>query len=240
MIKRKIAIRDTAHVERAKEVFLNRVNQINILPEFLRPDLIETQIDSVRLAISQLYPSNVEYNEIKSYSYSEWSDEEIADFRENFLRGVILPRLEDMKGSVRMEDANSIAEEIMSMVNYNPKFQQSLNLMIDSLKQNGADDAKGFARMFLMSISRSDNMRADAFSLLLDLFRTVGGKEAERSLKNFIMDMEAELNKEDRSFLFKLSSKSFNDLILFANHLDSKGLVAEANYLDSLIRKLSR
>ena len=51
------------------------------------------------------------------------------------------------------------------------------------------------------------------------------------------MSMERDFNDEDRSFLYKLSSKSFNDLIAFANHLDSKGLVAEADALDSLIQK---
>ena len=240
MIKRKIAIRDTAHVERAKEVMLNKVNQINILPEEVRPNIIAMYIDEFRMVIDLLDPTTPHYDRTKSEHYSGWSDEEIADYRDNFLRGVILPRLEDMKGGGGEGSAKYIVEDLLGVVDNKPGYKESLNLMIDSLKYNGAKSAIGFARMFLLSISREDNMRADAFDLMLDLFRTVGGREAERILNNFIMDMEAELNDEGRSFLFKLSSKSFNNLILFANHLDSKGLVAEANYLDSLIRKSSR
>ena len=53
---------------------LNRINQINIYPEFLRPDAIGVMIDSIEMAIDKLDPNNFEYDEIRSRHYSEWSD----------------------------------------------------------------------------------------------------------------------------------------------------------------------
>lgn len=243
MIKRKIAS-DAAHVSRAKEVMLNRVNQINVYPEFLRPDIIETQIDSIEMAIDQLDPSNFEYDEIRSQYYSEWSDAEISDYRNNFLAGEILPKLKAMMGSapddtpVSGRDIGSITEELMDMVDYDPKFKEVLDAIITALKDERPPvSAEGYVRVFLLGITRTGYKRSNAFDLMLDLFEAVGGEEDRMRLENFIMSMERDFNDEGRSFLYKLSSKTFNDLITFANHLDSKGLVAEADALDSLIQK---
>lgn len=243
MIKRKIAS-DAPHVARLKEVMLNRVNQINVYPEFLRPDIIETQIDSIEMAIDQLDPNNFEYDEIRSQYYSEWSDAEISDYRSNFLAGEVLPKLKAMMGSapddvpVSGRDINSITEELMDMVDYDPKFKEVLDAIITALKDERAPvSAEGYVRVFLLGITRTGYKRSNAFDLMLDLFEAVGGEEDRMRLENFIMSMERDFNDEGRSFLYKLSSKTFNDLIAFANHLDSKGLVAEADALDSLIQK---
>ena len=258
MIKRKIAS-DAPHVRKAKEVMLNRINQINLYPEFLRPTAMETQLEAFEMAIDQLYPDNFEYNEIRSKIYSEWSDGEIADFRDNFLAGEAIPKLKAMmeggQEDLRYSDprfnekGENVASNLMSLsreggASFNLK--PALEMIVDYLYKDNYNDPFVFymVERFLLAITRERNLRYMAYMMMLDLFIYIAGESAELGLTDYFADMERELNDEGRSFFKenkkKLSSKSFNGLISLSNHLDARGYSKEANQLDLIIRKLAR
>tara|TARA_B100001094_G_scaffold76471_1_gene72863 strand:- start:1585 stop:2667 length:1083 start_codon:yes stop_codon:yes gene_type:complete len=243
MIKRKIAS-DAPHIMKAKKIMMNRLGQISALPEFLRPTVIETQIESIEMAINQLDPNNYDYDNITSDYYSEWSEGEIADYRVNFLIKELLPKAKSMLGSeVNMDDQiDSLFQSMLDIHPRGPATKKDIGDVFygvaNSLKEGNADMdfIASSVRTLLLGITRKSNSRLNAYFLFKELITLAGGEAASAEFEKNIMEEERLLNREGRSFFKRLSADSLNALISLANSLDNKGFAKEANELDLIVK----
>jgi len=93
---------------------------------------------------------------------------------------------------------------------------------------------------FLSGITRARGLRREVADLLIEYANELTESKMMGDLvKKTLDDAEERFNEEGRSF-FEKRSAMLRRMIKMANHLDSKGLSKEADYLDKIILKFSQ
>ncbi len=94
---------------------------------------------------------------------------------------------------------------------------------------------------FLAGITRKNGLRRQAAYLLIKSIEegTATGSKYGQYFKEYLDEIEEALGEQGRSF-FEKRSAILRRMIKMANHLDSKGLSKEADYLDKIILKFSQ